>query len=144
MIDKTLIENKLENILKNTEIFLVEIKIIANTQKILIKLDKNPYLSLDDCGLVHRQLYAELETIYETFELEISSPGIDAFFKVFKQYKKSIGKEVELFTKENKCISGKLIDAVENEYVEIERKNKELVKINFSEINKTKLIISFK
>lgn len=145
MLDKTLINNKLNNILDKSEIFLVELKIVSNSQKILIKLDKYTNLSLDDCALIHRQLYTELETIYENFELEISSPGLTTPFIVIEQYKKNIDKQVEVYTKDGRTLIGKILSVndIINEII-FENSKNEILKLNLSEINKTKLVISFK
>jgi len=145
VLDKNLIESKLTNILENSEIFLVELKIINNSNKIQIKLDKYSNLGLDDCALIHRQLYNELETIYEDFELEISSPGLSAPFKVIEQYKKNIDKKVEIYTKDGRTLIATIIsvDETKNEIL-IQNSKKEINNLNLSEINKTKLVISFK
>jgi len=146
-LDKSLIEKELREIISSTEIFLVEIKVINNAQKVQIKLDKNSNLSLDECATVHKELYKKLEEVYEDFELEISSPGLDSPFIVIEQYIKNINREVEITTNEDKIIKAKLLEvnSAENEItIEKSTKTKEIEKIKLNTINKTKIVISFK
>jgi ribosome maturation factor RimP len=83
------------------------------------------------------------------FSLEVSSPGIDEPFKVFRQYTKNIGRNVEVMLNDGNIVEGKLLAASENliqlEYTE--GKNKKAVtlvkEIPFEEIKQTTVLISF-
>ena len=75
-------------------------------------------------------------------------------FKVFKQYKKSIGKDVNVFLKNGQELIGKIIDAKEGLGIMLEtstnkKQGKKKIQIieqqslSFDQINKTKVVISF-
>ena len=105
---------------------------------------------------VSRNIEHNLDREEEDFALEVSSAGIDQPFRVLKQYLKNIGKEVKVQTFEHgQKFEGRLLLANE-EGVTIEVKEKkrlegkkkkvwvtEEIKLNYSEIKETKLIITF-
>ncbi len=146
-IDKSIVENSLSELLSLTDIFLVEIKIIDNSKKIIIKIDKMTNISLVDCAEVHRGLYPKLEAQYPDFELEVSSPGLDAPFKVMQQYLKNVGRQVEITTDQEMHFVAilKEVKTDTNEIV-VEKKSKIIQEetISISAIKKIKTVISFK
>ena len=83
------------------------------------------------------------------------SPGLTEPFKILRQYQKNIDKQVDVLTKENKKLTGKLI-SVNNDGIQLETKIKEktegkrakqlIININnltFNQIKETKVVISF-
>lgn len=64
-------------------------------------IDKEGGITVDDCELVSRkmsQLLDEKDFIDESYIFEVSSPGLGRPLKKEKDYKRSIGKEVEIRT----------------------------------------------
>ena len=110
MIEKESIETFLGEILEGTEIFLVEVK-VDNNNRILVHVDKMDGISIEDCVRVSRALEGKLDRKQEDFALEVSSPGLDAAFKVSEQYMKSIGKKVSVNCKDGSKIYGILKEA---------------------------------
>ena len=108
---------------------------------------------IDDCVKISRHIEFSLDRESEDFDLQVSSPGADAPFKVRDQYKKYEGKNVEVITTENKVINGRIIASDETKF-ELEMKlaskgNKkiattEIVQFNYNQIKQTKATISFK
>ena len=79
------------------------------------------------------------------YEITVSSPGLDEPLKVEQQYKKSIGKTVDVLTFDGEKINGRLI-AFEPEQIRIEEKKKSGVSthtFNLNDIKSTRLTISF-
>ena len=63
--------------------------------------DKEGGINIDDCVLISRALEAKLDEddfIQEAYILEVSSPGLGRPLKKEKDFKRSIGKEVEIRT----------------------------------------------
>ena len=102
-----------------------------------------------------RHVDANLDREVEDFELHVSSPGLDRPLKTLRQYQKYLGKELSVTTKENKKITGKLLDASKDE-IKLETKTKEAVEgkkgkqlitnnisLTFNQIKQTKVVISF-
>lgn len=132
--------------------FLVELR-IKPTNNIKVFIDADAGISIDKLVQLNRKLYKELEegNFYPNgdFSLEVSSAGLDEPLKMFRQYKKNIGRYVEVLLNEGQKIEGKLTAADENEVmIEEEKgknKKKEIVQhtIAFSAIKATKIQIKF-
>jgi ribosome maturation factor RimP len=147
------IETLVGQLLSETEdTFLVSIR-IKPTNNIKVFLDADSGLNIDKCVKVNRAMYRTIEEKgwYPdgNFSLEVSSPGIDEPFKVFRQYTKNVGRNVEVILNDGKIVEGKLLAASENsiqlEYTE--GKNKKAVtlvkEIPFEEVKQTTVLISF-
>ncbi len=83
------------------------------------------------------------------FSLEVSSPGIDEPLKLLRQYKKNIGRNVEVITNDEAVKEG-LLKEVTDEAITIEQeegKGKKAVIVNtiisFADIKQTKVLIKF-
>ncbi len=134
--------------------FIVDISVKPGN-KIIILLDNDNGVSISDCVAMSRHVEAGLDRETEDFELNVMSPGLTEPFKTFRQYQKNIDKQVEVVTKENKKLIGKLLSA-DNEGIQLETKTKEKtdakkskqlvinnIKLTFNQIKETKIVISF-
>ena len=106
-----------------TETFLVDVKV--SPSKIAVFIDHPSGLKLEECAEISRHLESlpDLETIFATRELEVSSPGLDEPLKVQKQYQKRIGQEVSVLLKNGIRKNGTLKSAGENEFMIVEKRN---------------------
>lgn len=139
--------------IQGTDTFLVDVK--ASYSKIAVFVDHPNGLKLEDCAEISRFLESkpELLTIFETHELEVSSPGMDEPLKVLKQYEKRIGQEVSVLMKDGLRQNGTLKSATENEIVIVETKRfkgagKNTFQtfdhvISFNDIKETKVVFNF-
>jgi ribosome maturation factor RimP len=147
------IETLVAHLLSETEdTFLVSIR-IKPTNNIKIFLDADSGLSIDKCVKINRAMYRTIEEKgwypEGNFSLEVSSPGIDEPFKLFRQYTKNIGRNVEVVLNDGSIVEGKLLEASEKliqlEYTE--GKNKKAVtvvkEIPFDQIKQTTVQIAF-
>jgi len=143
---------KLVRPLLNEDIFLVSIK-IKPTNNFKIFIDADNGLGIEKCIKINRTLYKLIEEagMYPEgdFSLEISSPGLDEPLKLLRQYKKNIGRDVEITTLDEKKKAGRLI-AVTEEKITLEssegKGKKAIVKteeMSFTEIKQTKVQIKF-
>ena len=84
--------------------FLVEVR-IKPTNNVKIFIDADEGVILSDLIEYNRKLYKQLEEsgIFPNgdFSLEVSSPGLDEPLKLFRQYKKNIGRFVDITLKDN-------------------------------------------
>ena len=140
-------------ILENESIFLVEVKVSSSNQ-IEVLIDSLDGISIKNCVSLSRYLESALDRDEYDFSLQVSSAGLSEPFKVFQQYKKSIGREVNVFLKDGKELLGKMLDAKESEGITLEtitkkkqRKKKSQIieqqSLSFDQIDKTKIVISF-
>jgi ribosome maturation factor RimP len=145
------IEKLIEPLLQE-DVFLVSIK-IKPTNNIKIYLDADTGLGIEKCIRINRALYKIIEekTMYPDgdFSLEISSPGIDEPLKLLRQYRKNVGRDVEVLTNSGAKKEGKLVNVTEDsigiEYTEGKGK-KALIKnedLLFSDIKQTRVQVKF-
>lgn len=128
----------------------VQVKPIHNVK---VYLDADSGVSIDRCVSYNRLLYKELEASglfpEGEFSLEVSSPGLDEPLKLARQYRKNVGRKVEVTPVEGLPVQGTLVAAGEDAIrllVEKGRgKKKETVEmeIPFSGIKGTKVMIVF-
>jgi ribosome maturation factor RimP len=134
------------------DIFLVSIK-IKPTNNFKIFLDADSGLGIDKCIKINRALYKIMEEMgmypEGDFSLEVSSPGLDEPLKLLRQYKKNIGRDVEVTMIDEVKKEGKLT-AVTDENITIEyaegKGKKAIVKtdeIPFDAVKQTKVQIKF-
>lgn len=132
--------------------FLVELR-IKPTNNVKVFIDADQGISIEKLVQLNRKLYKDLEesNFYPNgdFSLEVSSPGLDEPLKMFRQYKKNVGRFVEVITNDGTRIEGKLLEANEEAVIVEEEKGKnkkkEIVQhsISFSDIKTTKIQIKF-
>ncbi len=143
---------KLIGPLLKDDIFLVSIK-IKPTNNFKIYLDADSGLGIEKCIKINRALYKIMEEMgmypEGDFSLEVSSPGLDEPLKLLRQYKKNIGRDVEVITNDEVKREGKL-EEVTDENIKItytEGKGKKAVlkeeEIPFTDIKQTKIQIKF-
>ena len=151
---KTLIINSLvERLLEpETAIFLVRVH-IRPINNISVYIDGDEGVTIDKCVKLNRALYKLIveEGVCNDgeFALEVSSPGVDEPLVLTRQYRKNLGRMVEVTTNEGKLLEGKLT-VVGSDEIEIEEekgkgKKKEIIKhmLPFSEIKSTVVKIIF-
>jgi ribosome maturation factor RimP len=132
--------------------FLVDIK-IKPTNNVKIYIDGDQGISIEKCVQYNRALYKKLEetALFPNgdFSLEVSSPGLDEPLKLHRQYKKNIGRQVELVFQDGSRIEGRLLDVSEDGIIveETRGRNKKKEVINhtflFDNIKTTKIQVVF-
>ena len=152
MIRNSDIEKALEKLTGEEDFFVVDIQ--NKKGKITVFIDNYKGIKLDDCVRINQDLRDLFDSELEEYDLEVTSPGLSAPFKVYQQYEKNLGKKVEVLLKTGQKIEGKLLD-VDNEGITVEekkrvktnKKKKTTVRkehrISFDEMEYTKTIISF-
>ena len=117
-------ETQLEGIRKMIEViiseepeyFLVDLR-IKPTNNIKIFLDGDSGITIEKCVRINRKLYKMLEeaAYYPEgdFSLEVSSAGLDEPLKSYRQYKKNIGRPVELSLLDGSLKEGLLKEVTE-------------------------------
>ena len=143
-----------ESLASHEDLFLVDIVKKGNDRsgKVIVLLDGDQGISIDQCAKVSREVShfidEEIE-LNEPLTLEVSSAGLDHPLKSKRQYVKNIGKNVKVTLSDQSQVEGKL-KKVDDEAVELEvlidkkKKTTEAEVINFEDINKTIVLVSFK
>lgn len=158
MIDFGSIKNKLEELVEEKlksepEYFLVDVKVLPS-KKIQVYIDGDKGIKIEKCAEVSRYLEAYLDEeqpLGEKYVLEVSSPGMSNPLKVLRQYKRRIGREVEVLLNDGRKIEGILKTADEDkitvEEIHLDKKKKETGRkeheIFFTDFKSTKLKLNF-
>lgn len=116
MIDKRVIEQLVEEKLASSSNYLVSVEVQPGNI-IVVEIDNDDAVSINDCVELSRYIEEHLDRDAEDFELEVGSAGITSPFKVLRQYKKNIGNEVEVLTKNGVKLTGLLKSADEEGFV---------------------------
>ena len=154
MIHLELIQQFVDELLTDyTDLFCVEIK-IKPTNNIKVFLDGDQGVTIEKCVRINRKLYKLIEeaNVFAEgdFSLEVSSPGVDEPLKLVRQYKKNMGRDLELLLVGDVKKEGKLIEVLEKEIVieSIAGKGKKAIttkeNIVFDQIKKATVLINFK
>ena len=107
MIGKELITNLVEQAIQNTDLFLVEVKVKPGNV-IEVYVDADTAVNIDQCVAIIRYVEGKLDRDVEDFELSVFSYGLGGALKMPRQFAKYLGKDVEVKTKEQGKILGKL------------------------------------
>ncbi len=103
-----------------SDLFLVDVE-IRPTNNIKVFIDGDTGFSIDACTRINRKLYKAIEeaAVYPegNFSLEVSSPGITEPLKLYRQYNKNIGREVEVIFKDDSIKVGILTAVAESDIV---------------------------
>jgi|ERR1017187_444692 ribosome maturation factor RimP len=137
---------------KSGTIFPVEIK-ISPSNDIKVFLDADDGITIEKCSFINKALYKYIEEkeLFPggNFSLEVSSPGLDEPLKSLRQYKKNIGRKVEVVTLDGSKTEGKLVNVNDHEITIEERigKGKKMTfntkNILFNKIKHTIVLITF-
>ncbi len=138
-----------------TDIFLVEV-LQAGDRKYRVVVDSDSGLTIDQCAEISRYLEFYLDSedwIPDNYELEVSSPGLEQPLKLFRQYKKNVGREVEVTLLDGKVNRGRLIFVSKDQLILESRepgpgsrhreKPGKQVEIPFIQIKSTKVLVTF-
>ncbi len=97
------------------DLYLVDLKISAGDD-ITVILDGDEGLSLQDCLDASRAIEFNLDREEHDFSLQVMSPGLSEPLKLPRQFKKNMGREIEVLLNSDEKIQGEVV-AVDDEKV---------------------------
>ena len=151
MITEKNIRKLVEDAIKGSDMFLVEVKVKLDN-KIYVFVDGDSGVKISDCAEISRFITAQLDRDVEDFDLNVSSSGLDHPFRMNRQYRKNIGKKISVMRQDGEKLAGTLLE-VDDEGIVIQpekgkkKKNEpelENIHLLFNEIKETKCVVSFK
>lgn len=110
MIEKIKILELVNGALEGSEKFLVSLKITPDN-RIFVDIDGDNGVNIDDCIELSRAIESQLDRDAEDFELNVSSAGADQPLKLVRQYRKNVGRDLEVVTLDGERAEGTLEDA---------------------------------
>jgi len=101
-----MLQDKVENLLKeafqeNNSLFLIDLN-ITNDNKISVVIDGDSGVSVNDCIAVSRKIEHNLDREEEDFSLEVSSAGVSEPLSLERQYRKNLGRKLQVTTNKEK------------------------------------------
>jgi len=116
MIDKLTVTKIVEDFLASSDNYPVAIEIKPDNT-IVITIDNDQAVSIDDCIALSTYVESKLDREKEDYALEVSSAGLGQPFKIQRQYRKHVGKEIEVLAKSGNKYTGILKAAGEEKIV---------------------------
>lgn len=110
MIDKTALEQVINDALEGTKMYLVTLK-VSKDNVIDVALDSDDDITIDDCVAVNDAVLVAFDRDEEDYELTVGSYGITSPLLLPRQYSKNVGYEVEVLTADGRKLKGVLSDA---------------------------------
>lgn len=145
------IRELLDQILSENDSYLVDLRMRPN--KVEVYADRDPHITIEDCARISRTLEKQLDEEFgfsQRYTLEVSSPGMDQPLKVLRQFRKNLGRTVDVVLYSGVKRTGVLIYADEK-MIKLEEKVKlesaeqtTQAEIPFVQIKSTQVVINFK
>lgn len=154
MIEKKEIKQLVESYLAGSDNYLVDV-IIAPGNIITLEIDNDNGVDIDFCATLSKHVESQLDRDTVDFELTVTSTGLTNPLKTPRQYRKFIGEDVEILTKNGIKHHAILIAAEEDGFVaeitKLERPEgakrkieiKEELSFKYDEVKYTKYKIRF-
>ena len=111
MIDTKKITAIAERMLADTDLFVVDCSCSPGNE-VELTIDSDTSVGIDACASLSRAIEAELDREEEDFSLTVMSAGIGSELRSLRQYRKLVGRSVEVLLANGVKIPAKL-DAVD-------------------------------
>ena len=143
-----------EFLLTRPDLFLVEVKISASSD-ITVVLDGDYGVTLQDCLDASRAVEFSLDREIHDFGLQVMSSGLSEPLEFPRQFKKNIGREIEVMFADSSKVEGELVNVDDEKIVlRLEYRRPKLIgkgkedvvedkEIPYSEIKKAVVVIKF-
>ena len=155
MMDTAKIRALAEEKLEGSELFVVDVT-CSPTNDVEVLVDSDSSVAIEDCVALSRAIEDSLDRDQEDFSLTVASAGIGQPLRMLRQYRKLIGRPVEVVLLNGMKLLAELRDATEEsitlayeEKVAVEgKKRKQLVETvkeyPLNEVKSTREYIDFK
>lgn len=150
------IKTMIPSCLPSDDLFVVKVQVSDNPAKpkVTVILDGDNGIGIDECAMVSRRLANRMEAAFgeeASYVLEVTSPGADQPLTSDRQYKRHVGRKLKLVLKDGSEKTGTLEEVTVDGITiteEIKEKSKKVTlapaQVNFTDIAKTNIVISFK
>lgn len=143
-----------EFLLTRPDLFLVDVKISASSD-VTITLDGDNGVTLQDCLDASRAVEFNLDREVHDFGLQVMSAGLSEPLEFPRQFKKNIGREIEVMFADSSKIEGELVSVDDEKIIlRLEYRQPKLIgkgkedvvedrEIPYSDIKKALVVIKF-
>lgn len=113
-MNKTDIITAIEGAVSERGCFIVDVQIgRENEIEITIESEEGT-VEMDDCTAINNTFLQAFDQDKEDYSLTVTSAGLDRPFKMFKQFVKAVGSDIDVSFKGGKKITGTLLSAAED------------------------------
>jgi ribosome maturation factor RimP len=143
--------------------FIVDVLFLGKQRppKLMVIVDGDRGVNIDDCVNLSRKISSVLDEqniLQSAYTLEVTTPGLDHPLKLKRQFIKNVGRSFRLHLTDGRMVEGKVTQATED-LLTVEqdwkdgkpvsastpgKKEKKLTEINFNQIEKAFVMVSFK
>ncbi|WP_375252763.1 ribosome assembly cofactor RimP [Dokdonia donghaensis] len=114
-----MLKEKVTNLLQealdeNPNLFLISLDIQGNNE-VKIIIDGDDGVKVEDCIAVSRKVEHNLDREEEDFSLEVMSAGATSPLAIPRQYKKNVGRHLEVKKEDGAKIEGLMTDATDTD-----------------------------
>lgn len=135
-----------KNLLDGSDKFLVNLKITPDN-RIFVDIDGDNGVNIDDCIEISRAIENSLDRDAEDFELNVSSAGADSPLKFARQYRKNVGRDLEVTRMDGSTVEGLLAEAGDEGFTlsvtGSKRQPAQQITFKYAEILRARVIIKF-
>ena len=132
---------------EKNDLFLVDIVFrgTPNNPVIEVFVDGEQNVSANECATVSNEIKKIIDekSLYKSYRLDVSSPGVDRPLIYIKQFPKHINRNIEIQYKsadDFKNLKGKLVSVEGDVLTFLDRTE---IKVKFKDIIKAKVLVSF-
>ena len=145
---KRTLERVLTPVLERHKAFLVELTLKNERRGTVVQafVDTDEGIRIEECAEISRELGLVLETerVFErSYQLEVSSPGIDKPLRLLRQYPKNIGRRFTVQYRGKgvaETLTG-ILEGVEQDVITFAPEKGEPIRLQFSQIIETKELL---
>jgi ribosome maturation factor RimP len=138
------------SVAEKNNLFLIDVIVRGHEKNRVVEIyyDSEKVLNAETIAQVSREIGEEIEKnelIKGQYRLEVSSPGVDRPLIFAGQYQKHLERNFEVLYKDDsgeKKLKGRLKSVDGDDFI-FETDRKEIIKLNFNNITKAKVNISF-
>ena len=115
MIDRNLVVDIIKDYLSDKDIELIDLTITSDNQ-ILVDIDSYTGVDIDTCAALSNFIESKLDRDIEDYALQVGCVSLTAHFKTKMQYRKHLGHEVTVVTKEGLRMTGELVEVSDGDF----------------------------
>ena len=127
MIDKAVVSQLVEEFCGDGPCFLVGVQ-VSPANEIVVDIDSDADVDIDTCCALSRYVEERLDRDVEDYELQVGSAGLTSPLRLPRQYRKYLGRPVEVLAGGRKRQGVLAAVGDESFTVEVEEKDKETKK----------------
>lgn len=108
MITVEQVRESVERNLESTSQFVVDVALRPG-KKLVVEVDDDNAITLAELARLNKTVRADLGEAADDHEIQFSSPGMGRPFKVMRQYRKHLGRSVEVRLTDGRDLQGLLV-----------------------------------